>query len=105
MIEKTECCWRYVHKIHNMKLQQVRIPQLKLALDEATTYKSGNEVELPRSAKGRIKSLFNLMFDYAVENELVPQNYARSFALSRSIKKKQLEWTKVTSYIQTKRLN
>ena len=83
MIEKTECCWRYVRKIHNMKLQQVRIPQLKLALDEATTYKSGNEVELPRSAKGRIKSLFNLMFDYAVENELVPQNYARSFALSR----------------------
>ena len=84
MIEKTECCWRYVRKIHNMKLQQVRIPQLKLALDEATTYKSGNEVELPRSAKGRIKSLFNLMFDYAVENELISQNYARSFALSRS---------------------
>lgn len=83
-IEKAECCWRYVRKIHNLKLQQVRIPQLKLALDEATTYKSGDETELPRSAKGRIKTVFNLMFDFAVENELVSQNYARSFALSRA---------------------
>lgn len=83
MVEKTECCWRYLRKIHNLKLQQMRVHQLKLAIDEATTYKSGDEIELPRSAKGRIKSLLNLMYDYAVQNELVNQNYARAFSLSR----------------------
>ncbi len=38
----------------------------------------------PRT-KSRIKSLFNNMFDYALEYEIVPMNYARTFEISGDI--------------------
>lgn len=37
------------------------------------------------STKSRIKSLFNLMFDYALEYEIVDRNYARTFNISQDI--------------------
>lgn len=37
------------------------------------------------STKSRIKSLFNTMFDYALEYEIVPMNYARTFEISGDI--------------------
>jgi len=37
--------------------------------------------------KSRIKSLFNLMFDYALEFEIVDRNYARTFEISDDVVK------------------
>ena len=37
--------------------------------------------------KSKIKSIFNLMFDYANENDLVEKNYARTFNISDNILK------------------
>ena len=41
--------------------------------------------------KGRIKSLFNLMLDYALEYEIVDRNYARTFDISDDVVKEQQE--------------
>lgn len=50
---------------------------------------SGMKVFASPSTKSRIKSLFNLMLDYALEYELVDKNYARTFDLSNDIIKEK----------------
>ena len=76
--------WRYIPSIHNMQVSQVRTPELKLALDNVVSLDAdGNEIPLPRTAKVRIKNVLNLMYDFALSNDLVVQNYARSFSLSK----------------------
>ena len=40
--------------------------------------------------KGRIKSMFNLMFDWAYAREIVDRNYARAFELDKKTKIKQV---------------
>lgn len=34
------------------------------------------------STESKIRSLFNIMFDYTLEYEIVPMNYARTFEIS-----------------------
>ena len=43
--------------------------------------------------KSRIKSMFNLMLDYALEYEIVDRNYARTFDISDDVTK-EIETTK-----------
>lgn len=45
----------------------------------------------PAGTKSRIKSIFNLMLDYALEYEIVDRNYARTFNLSDDIIKEKAE--------------
>ena len=45
----------------------------------------GQKVLPTASTKSRIKSMFNLMFDYALEHEIVERNYARTFDVSDEI--------------------
>ena len=47
--------------------------------------KKGEKIHPSPSKKFRIKSLFNTMFDYALEYEIVPMNYARTFEISGDI--------------------
>lgn len=76
--------WKYISSIHGMSLSQVRTPELKLAFDTLANYDDdGNELPLPRTVKVRVKNVLNLMYDYALSNDLVPQNYARSFSLPK----------------------
>lgn len=83
-IRKNLSEWRYLRAIHHLPLNQVRTPQLKYALDNATTVDvHGDTRPLPRTGKARAKNILNQIYDYALSNELVPQNYARSFALPK----------------------
>ena len=54
--------WKYCSSIYDMRAKDVRA-----------------------RTKEKIKSMFNLMFDYALEFELVDKNYARTFKLSDDI--------------------
>lgn len=70
--------------IHHLPLSQVRTPELKLAFDHLAKFdEDGTPVPLPRTIKVRIKNILNLMYDYALSNDLITQNYARSFALPK----------------------
>lgn len=53
--------------------------------------KTGKKVYPSAETKSRIKSLFNLMLDYALEYELVEKNYARTFEVSEDIIKEKEE--------------
>lgn len=67
--------WSYCSSIYDMKVQDVRARHIKGCMDS---------VESP-NIKSRIKSLFNLMLDYALEYEIVDKNYARTFSISDDI--------------------
>lgn len=51
--------------------------------------KKGEKVFASAGTKARIKSMFNLMFDYALEYEIVDKNYARTFDVSDEIREEQ----------------
>lgn len=81
-----KAAWNYVHPIHNMNVSDVRVRHLKNSMENGYIIdKDGSKKEVTANMKTRIKSMFNLMFDFALEYELVTKNYARDFKLSKEI--------------------
>ena len=88
--------WSYCCSLYNMRIKDVRARHIKGCMDEGYRIetkgkKKGEKIYPSASTKSRIKSLFNLMFDYALEYELVDRNYARTFDLSDEIIEEQNE--------------
>ncbi len=52
---------------------------------------AGQKIHASPGTKAMIKSMFNLMLDYALEYELVDKNFARTFELSDDIIKEKEE--------------
>lgn len=67
--------WNKCEPIYNLRVKEVRARHIKACMD---TCESAN-------LKSRVKSLCNLMFDYALEYELVDRNYARTFDIAKEI--------------------
>lgn len=91
--------WAYCSSIYNMRAKDVRARHIKGCMEEGYRIetkgaKKGEKVFASASTKSRIKSLFNLMMDYAEEYEIVDKNYARTFDLSEDIIKEKEENTK-----------
>lgn len=77
--------WNYC-VIKDMPVREIRARHLKGCINDAYIILSNGEKRLASpNTKSRIKSMFNLMFDYALENEIVDKNYARMFDLSKNI--------------------
>ena len=73
-----------------MLVKDLRARHIKGIMDDGYVIPShgkdaGHKVPASSGTKARIKSLFNLMLDYALEYELVDKNYARTFDLSNDI--------------------
>lgn len=86
--------WRYCHAIYGMRVKDIRARHIKGIIENgfvisSTGKKSGQKIPASPGTKARIKSLFNLMLDYALEYELVDKNYARTFDLSNDIIKEK----------------
>lgn len=77
--------WRYCHSIHNTNVTDIGTKQLKHCIENAYITDKGNTKQATVIVKNRVKSMFNLMFDYALEEELVTINHARAFRLSPEI--------------------
>ena len=78
--------WKYCESLYNVPVREIRVRHIKSCMENGTMIdKSGNEVPLNANLKNRIKTLFNLMFDYAVEYEMTDKNYARGFKLSSDV--------------------
>ena len=86
--------WRYCHAIHSMRVKDLRARHIKGIMEDGYIIPShgkaaGQKVPASPGTKTRIKSMFNLMLDYALEYELVDKNYARTFDLSNDIIKEK----------------
>lgn len=86
--------WVYCSSIYSMRAKDVRARHIKGCMEggyriESKGPKKGEKIFPSASTKARIKSLFNLMYDYALEYEIVTMNYARTFDISDDIIKEQ----------------
>ena len=84
-------CWAYCSSIYKMRVCDLRARHIKGCMEDGFV-KTEKGIRKPSAGvKSRIKSMFNLMLDYAVEYELTDRNYARTFNVSDDIIKEQKE--------------
>ena len=77
--------WNYCSSIYGMRAKDLRARHIKGCMEDGTYIVNGEEKHPSPTTKTKIKSLFNLMLDYAEEHELVDKNYARTFKLADDI--------------------
>lgn len=68
--------------LHNMIFKTITITNMKDTI---------NNANVGPATKGRMKSLYNLMYDYAVESEIVDVNTARNFTMKGLLKQIEKE--------------
>ncbi len=79
--------WSYCSSIYDMRAKDLRARHIKGCMEDGIAIVKGRERRPTSSIKSRIKSMFNLMLDYALEYEIVDKNYSRTFNLSDNILK------------------
>ena len=89
-VRSVSSSWAYCGSIAGMRAKDVRARHIKGVMEEGYRIetvgkKKGEKVYPTAGVKARIKSMFNLMLDYAMEYELVTLNYARTFDISENI--------------------
>lgn len=82
--------YNYCFSLYNMKLRDIKPVHLKECMDKgyvipAQGKDKGEKRYATANTKARMKSLFNLMFDYALEHEFIITNPARAFKIDDSI--------------------
>jgi len=82
-----DAAWIFCSAVYNMRAIDLRARHIKGCMEEGVGLIGGKEKLANAVTQSRIKSLFNLMLDYALEYELVERNYARSFTLSEELVK------------------
>ena len=90
-IRNVECAYRYCSLLYNMPLKEIGPGHIKDVMNNGTyTITEGkHKGEIRKTSKctqERIKSMCNLMFDYAYERRLVMFNPSRAFKITPLIK-------------------
>lgn len=92
--------WAYCSGVYKMRVMDIRARHVKGCMEEGVAVIRGKEQHPTATMKNQIKSLFNLMLDYALEYELVDRNYSRTFNLTeetvkeiQSVKKEHIAFT------------
>ena len=75
--------YSYCKPLYNMRMKDIRVNHLEQTIKDAA---------VGDNTKGRMKSLFNLMYKYALKHEIVDKNYA---AMCDSIKKPKPEIVRI----------
>ena len=92
-IRTVESAWKYCSSVYNMRAKDLRARHIKGCMEEGKAIIDGKYHYPTAGIKSRIKSLFNLMLDYAVEYEIIDRNYSRTFEVSKDVIK-DMEETK-----------
>ncbi len=77
-----QTAWLYCSDIYDLRVKDLRARHIKACMDNSSIVVGGRPRTPSASMKNKIKSMFNLMLDYAYEFEYVERNYARSFKLN-----------------------
>lgn len=80
-----DSAWAYCSSVYDMRVMDIRARHVKGCMEDGVATVRGKEQRPSASMKNKIKSLFNLMLDYALEYEIVDRNYSRSFNLSDEV--------------------
>ncbi|MCD8372224.1 MAG: tyrosine-type recombinase/integrase [Clostridia bacterium] len=82
-INSIKRAWKFCSSVYDIKVTDLRVRHIKACIEEGV-YPETNE-PTNKYNKNFIKTLFNLMLDYAMENEYIEKNPSRMFALSDKI--------------------
>ncbi len=81
-VKAIQNAWKFCSEVYDMKVSDIRAGHIKECVENGMLLKNG-EIRKPNAhMKNKIKSIFNLMLDYAVEYDIITQNYSRAFRLS-----------------------
>lgn len=81
--------WAYCESLYKLRVIDLRPRHIKGCMENGIAIINGEKRTPSASTKSRIKSLFNIMLDYALEYEIVNHNYARDFNISDDVIKEQ----------------
>lgn len=81
--------WKYLSPLYSTKVTDARIKDIKDVVEGATRKINGHDREASANVKSNMKILLNLLYDYAMECDIVDKNIARSFNLSKNITKER----------------
>lgn len=88
--------WAYCSSVYDMRAKDLRARHIKGCMEygyriETRGKRKGEKIYPSATTKTKIKSLFNVMLDYALEYEIVDRNYSRTFDVSDDIVKEAAE--------------
>lgn len=89
----TKAAWAYCNAVYNIPVQELRARHIKFCMEEGAIIVNGEKKTPSAVTKSRMKSLFNMMLDYAVEYEIIDKNCARAFSIEKEIAKEAKEVT------------
>lgn len=87
-VRQFDMAWNYCSSIYSEQFSNIRPKHIKFIIENGTNKKGKYPTPV---IKSRIKGLFDLLFDYAVEYEIVDRNYSRGFKLNKEITKAEAE--------------
>lgn len=105
--------WNYCSELYYMRVKDLRAHHIKDVMEHGEyTLKTGETKTPSPNTKSKIKSMFNLMLDYALEREIVTINVARTFNISDKVlkevkknKKKHIKFTEQEMRILWENIN
>lgn len=89
-------CWKYCSSVYDILVPNLRIPHIKYCLEHGTYEKNTGVTPLSTSMVRVLKTVFDLMLDYAIEYELTDKNYSRLISLQNM---ENLKYTVKTGHI------
>jgi len=103
-VRTVESAYSYMHSLYNIKVRDIRVRHLEGCLQDAYIIPNrgkdkGQRRYATAGTKARMKSVFNLMFDYALKYDVIKTNYARNFNLDKeTVRQKKAEKKEVTIF-------
>ena len=78
--------WDFCSSIYTLPVKNIKIRHIRYCIDEGYVIEKGVVKYPSDQQKCRIKSMFNHLLDYAVNNELIATNPARAMTLPKNIR-------------------
>ena len=79
-------CWEFCSSIYTLPVKDLKIRHIRYCIDEGFVVEKGVMKYPSDQQRCRIKSMFNQLLDYAVNNELIQSNPARAMTLPKNIR-------------------
>lgn len=90
--------WKYLSQLQHLKIKDIRTGQLQRVIDTATCRPQSKVGEKPKPARPcsrstleKIKALAVMLWDYAMQNDVLEKNYAKFLTLPKSAAKTEKE--------------
>ncbi|MCM1363453.1 MAG: tyrosine-type recombinase/integrase [Faecalibacterium sp.] len=88
-IVSVRSAWKYCFSIYDMPISEIRARHMKGCINDGTIIVKGEVRHPSANTKYEIKEIFNMLFDYALEYDLVDKNYSRLFKLPADVIKEK----------------